>query len=433
MNSVPAMNNENEILWARIAGLEAQLKDLRLRERAMEAASEGISISDVRKPDAPLVYVNAGFERLTGYSPGEVLHLNCRFLQGPDTDPNAVGRISSAIAAGKACTVELLNYRKDGAPFWNRLSLTPLRNEEGEVTHYVGVQSDITRQIQSNAEIRDALELLEQTNRQLTSTNQRMRANLNAAAKVQQALLPDRLPKPKRVRFAWRFQPCDELAGDILNVFKLDKNHVGLYLLDVSGHGTAAALLAVSVSRLLSPMPHYSSLVRDHDHDEEACEDHIVSPAEVAGRLNKNFRWDSESNQFFTLIYGVLNTDTLLFRYVAAGHPGPALFPSFGAPRVPKGKGLPIGVGDDPYEDQEIQLAPGDRLFLYSDGITEVMNAQRQLFGRNRLLECVVSAPKDSLDATIGVLMDELQAWNGGNANFDDDLSLLAVEVLPEA
>lgn len=413
-----------------IDDLQETQESLRLREQAMEYSSEGISISDVRLPDSPLIYVNAGFERLTGYSREEVLGQNCRFLQGPHTNAETVHQIAEAIREGREFRAELLNYRKEGTPFWNRLALTPLHDEAGRVTHYVGVQSDISPQIEANNEVRVALELLEQTNRQLTKTNQRMRHNLLAAAKVQQSLLPDRLPKTKRVRFAWKFFPCDELAGDILNVFRLDKTHVGIYLLDVSGHGTAAALQAVSISRLLTPMAHTSSLVRIHDHDEE-CDDWIVSPVQVAESLNKLFAWEPETGQFFTLVYGILNTSSLEFRYVCAGHPGPAHFPAGGAPCVTRGAGLPIGVAEFPYEEQIIQLAPGDRLYLYSDGITDAMDADRTLFGVERLLDTLTPGEKN-LDDTLDHLLDTLQQWVGGQ-RFKDDLSMIALEILPNA
>ena len=117
---------------------------IRLRERAIGAASQGIVISDHLDPDHPLVYVSAGFERMTGYQSAEVLGRNCRFLQGKETSADAVARIRAVIQAEESCTVEVLNYRKDGSSFWNELSLSPIRDDAGKVTHYVGVQTDIT-------------------------------------------------------------------------------------------------------------------------------------------------------------------------------------------------------------------------------------------------------------------------------------------------
>jgi PAS domain S-box-containing protein len=117
---------------------------LRFRDRAIGAATQGLMIADAARPDRPLVYVSPGFERLTGYASDEVLARNCRMLQGADTDPAAVARLREALAAGESCTVELLNYRKDGTTFWNELSISPVRDGAGRLTHFVGVQVDVT-------------------------------------------------------------------------------------------------------------------------------------------------------------------------------------------------------------------------------------------------------------------------------------------------
>jgi PAS domain S-box-containing protein len=116
----------------------------RLKEKAIEAVSQGIIIANVKQANQPIVYASRGFERITGYQAEEILGRNCRFLQGPKTDPSAVTTIRNAIARGEECSVELINYRKDGTRFWNSLSLTPLCDEQGEVLHFVGVQVDVT-------------------------------------------------------------------------------------------------------------------------------------------------------------------------------------------------------------------------------------------------------------------------------------------------
>lgn len=126
---------------------------IRLRDRAVEAISEGILITDAGQPDNPIVYVNPAFLAMTGYAADEVLGNNCRFLQGADTDPAAVTEIREGIAAERSVTVELLNYRKDGTPFWNRLLVNPVRDSSGGVTHFVGVQRDVTERKRSLAEL----------------------------------------------------------------------------------------------------------------------------------------------------------------------------------------------------------------------------------------------------------------------------------------
>ncbi len=117
---------------------------LRLRDRAIDAATEGICIITPAEAGAELIYVNQGFERMTGYRADEVLGRDMWFLLGPETDPAAIGRLRTAVQAGEASTLELLNYREDGTPFWNRLSITPVTSDAGVVTHFVGVLNDVT-------------------------------------------------------------------------------------------------------------------------------------------------------------------------------------------------------------------------------------------------------------------------------------------------
>ncbi|GAB7013148.1 PAS domain-containing protein [Halolamina salina] len=122
---------------------------LQLFGRAVEAANHGITVADVRADDEPLIFANAGFTRITGYPLGEVLGRNCRFLQGENTDQSTVDRLRAAIDAGEPASEDLLNYRRDGTPFWNRLDLVPIHDDDGELSYYLGLQRDITEQIQN--------------------------------------------------------------------------------------------------------------------------------------------------------------------------------------------------------------------------------------------------------------------------------------------
>jgi PAS domain S-box-containing protein len=124
---------------------------LRLRDRAIQAVSQGILITDPAQPDNPIIYASPGFERLTGYAAAEVLGQNCRLLQAGGTDPASKLRLREAISAGRGCTVELLNFRKDGTPFWNLLAISPVVDPSGRLTNFVGVLTDVTerRQLES--------------------------------------------------------------------------------------------------------------------------------------------------------------------------------------------------------------------------------------------------------------------------------------------
>lgn len=112
---------------------------------AFRASAAPMVMTDPALPDNPIVFANDAFYRLTGYAADEVLGRNCRFLQGPDTDPAAIARVRDAVARGEPVRVDLLNYRKDGHPFWNDMTLTPVRDEAGTLRSYFAVLTDVTR------------------------------------------------------------------------------------------------------------------------------------------------------------------------------------------------------------------------------------------------------------------------------------------------
>jgi PAS domain S-box-containing protein len=136
-----------------------------LRERAVVATDITFAITDPREPDNPLVWVNPSFTRITGYEADEAVGRNCRFLQGPATDPAAVAEIRSALSEQRTVTTTLLNYRKDGTPFWNQLSVSPVFDGEGALVSFVGVQTDVTERVRVERE-REAAFAAEQAARQ---------------------------------------------------------------------------------------------------------------------------------------------------------------------------------------------------------------------------------------------------------------------------
>ena len=123
--------------------------------RAVATAPPGITIAG-NGPDMPLVYANDAFADLTGYQIGNVLGRNCRFLQGPETDPRQVAMLSRAMHSGRDISVVMRNYRIDGSPFWNEVSISPIRNRTDQITHYVGTQIDITERVGRGTEASSA-------------------------------------------------------------------------------------------------------------------------------------------------------------------------------------------------------------------------------------------------------------------------------------
>jgi diguanylate cyclase (GGDEF)-like protein/PAS domain S-box-containing protein len=114
-----------------------------------DSVCNGITIADARKPDLPLVYVNPAFERMTGYSAHEICGRNCRFLQADDASQPELMKVREAIRDGTDVRVQIRNYRKDGTPFWNELYLSPILDCEGRLTHFLGIQNDVTAQVES--------------------------------------------------------------------------------------------------------------------------------------------------------------------------------------------------------------------------------------------------------------------------------------------
>jgi phosphoserine phosphatase RsbU/P len=267
---------------------------------------------------------------------------------------------------------------------------------------------------------------LEASNARLANVNDRMTRDLKAAAKIQETFLPRDLPRVPGAEFAWIYRPCDELAGDGLNVIPLGNGKVGLYILDVSGHGVASALLSVTLSRLLSPLSEPTSILNGNGAVRNRLD--ITPPAEVAARLNQLFPFDSATEQFATMLYGNLDAATGEFRYVSAGHPGPVHLPSNGDPVILESHGSPIGLAEDAYAERSVRLAAGDRLYVYSDGVTEAMDPAGKQFGDARLLETIARGRSKPLQESVTTLLDENAQWRG-SARPQDDISILAVEV----
>ncbi|MFV8833637.1 chemotaxis protein CheB [Aquisalimonas sp.] len=133
---------------------------VRLQSKALDASVNGILIADAADPDLPIVYANPAFERITGYPTDEVLQRNCRFLQGSETDTEALDVVRDALRNGTSARVMLRNYRKDGSAFWNDLSIFPVHDEHEHLTHFVGIQEDATKRVEVEQALRDNEERL---------------------------------------------------------------------------------------------------------------------------------------------------------------------------------------------------------------------------------------------------------------------------------
>jgi PAS domain S-box-containing protein len=383
---------------------------LGLLERAIDATVEGITISDARLPDNPVIYSNEGFERLTGYSMHEVVGRNCRFLQGPGSDPDAIDEIRRAIREGRACTVELLNYRKDGTPFWNRLSITPLYDAEGTVTHFAGIQSDITP-------LRETERRLRAANRELIQFERRITRELSQAHDAQLALLPQAMPQDERIAFAHKYVPMTEVGGDFYDVVELDQGVYGILVADVTGHGIHAALLA-----FMSALSFKNAAPGQY------------STSDVLQRVNQQLMGKMHDSHFVAMFYAIVDAAKGTLTYTQAGIPPAFLIRAAGAHSeaeiIPlEAKSPMLGLFEESsFVQASIRLEPGDKVIFYTDAVSEAMCPDGEMLGVEGLAAFL--AARSEMD--IGALVEQTYLYGqtfSGQTQYEDDFSMVGIEL----
>lgn len=254
---------------------------------------------------------------------------------------------------------------------------------------------------------------LQRSEAALRQTNERMRSELQSAASYVESVLPLRLREGDRgVGTDWTFIASAELGGDSFGYDWIDDEHLAIYLLDVCGHGVGPAMLSMSAHNALR-----QRTLPDTD---------FVQPAQVLRALNRAFPMRENQNKFFTIWYGVYNTVTRRLDYGCGGHHAAILFNDGDSEPVELGMyNLIIGVLDDAeFESSSVSVAPGSRLYIFSDGLFEVRNPadaeMLELSGLARQLREAQSRSTDRLDT----ILAGIRRWQGADA-FDDDYSLI--------
>ncbi|MGR8920551.1 MAG: PP2C family protein-serine/threonine phosphatase [Gammaproteobacteria bacterium] len=262
--------------------------------------------------------------------------------------------------------------------------------------------------------------VLSHSQRALRAAHARMKHDLEAAAATQQLLLPSVSLDDGRVGFGWAYRPCDELAGDMLDVFRIDEHRVACYVLDVAGHGVRAALLSFAISH---SMPEGGT-----------TSDDILQPEQIAMRLNAEFPVTSNSGLIFTLLYGVLDLRDGRFSYISAGHPDPVRLTSAGAVELLSSVGgPPIGAIDDAsFVGGEVVLEPGDRVVVVSDGVFEQPGADHERFGWDRYLDAIRRGRDGSATEAVGGIEQAVLQW-AAEEHPQDDISIVALDFLGPA
>lgn len=274
--------------------------------------------------------------------------------------------------------------------------------------------SDLQNEISS---LQSEINVLRRRDETLRFYMHRLDEELRLAARIQQDFLPKLLPQVGPVHFHTLFRPAGYVSGDLYDVMRLDEQHVGFFICDAVGHGMPAALLTMFIKRALVTKEIYSNGYR------------LLEPSETLALLNTSLVDQNLSQATYaTALYGIINTRTLEVRFARGGHPAPALLQKNGDLCFPESSGALLGIfPDEVFNVSRVQLEPGDRLFIYSDGI-EVAFCGDDISDNHRWEAEIRSRrglPTDALLTDLAEALDQ----QAGSLQPKDDLTVIGVEV----
>ncbi len=294
--------------------------------------------------------------------------------------------------------------RMSGGDFDVALPALTARDEVGELSRAFAAMN---RDLQQH--IRDLVST--------TAAKERIEGELSIAHDIQMSILPKILPPfPNREEFNLYavIEPAKEVGGDFYDFFQIDDDHLCLVVADVSGKGVPASLFMAVTKTLI-----------------KATAKAGLGPADILGKVNDEIARDNDQSMFVTVFCAILDLRDGTLDYTNAGHNPPVLMPRQGTPYfLPQSRQLVIGAMEDyPYRAESMRLAPGDRLVLYTDGVTEAMNRQDQLYSDARLLAQVTAHQQDDIRAIVEGTVASIRAFADG-ADQSDDITLMVVEFL---
>lgn len=302
----------------------------------MDHIQIGVAITDPNLEDNPIIYINRGFTNLTGYSPEEVLGKNSRLLQGYDTDVETIQFMREEIQQKQAFSVEIINYRKNGEPFWNGLNVYPVYNDVDELQFFVGFQRDITERKES-----------ERINQE----------NLMFARKMQRQLLSKPI-EDEKISIHGFYESCDQLGGDLYYWKKLDDHQYGVLLIDVMGHGVASSLVSMMIRTVSSEVINKET-----------------EPDQVLKTLNEYmhiFFGEMDEIVYFTAIYLKIDTDQKEIKYVNCGHPYGIIVLNSNECSFLNISNIPLGlIKDIALQSGVINYVTNSKILLYTDGLLQ--------------------------------------------------------------
>ncbi|MFP4368302.1 MAG: PP2C family protein-serine/threonine phosphatase [Candidatus Kapaibacterium sp.] len=329
--------------------------------------------------------------------------------------------------------VELLSRLRDISPDTVRMLITGYADlktamkavNEGYIFRFLTKPADLELLLHA---IEAALQLFrlirseKELNMKLMQAYRQIDDDLKAAAKLQQSFLPAKKEWMEHFSYDWIYFPSIYLSGDTFNFFRLNKETMAFYIIDVSGHGISSSIMSINLSRLLNNTNRKDNpLIKKQNGKYEP-----VSPPEVLTDLNQRYLTES-SVQYFTMVYGIINENTGEVRYSCAGHPAP-LFEYEGQISGREISSFPIGIFKAvEYEEYKAKLKKGGRVFIYSDGVTECENPEMVRFSEAGLRSVISGTDRISIGRILEKLVSSLNHWRG-NEKFEDDITVLVFE-----
>jgi sigma-B regulation protein RsbU (phosphoserine phosphatase) len=270
---------------------------------------------------------------------------------------------------------------------------------------------------------------LTEKNKKLQMANDILRGNLLSGQEAQKSLLPSAFPDISNMEFAASFIPSAYGSGDIYNIFRLDEKTIGLYNIDVSGHGVSAALFSVCLNQRLSQGPQSYGLVKGPIPEPPYY--HINSPIKVVSLLDEEDML-GKYGRYFTMVYAIVNVETGAVSFYRGGHNLPLLIQNKKESAYISGGGPPIGLGIelDIGEEQNIKLQAGDKLIFFSDGINDAFSPKRsQRYGLERARQILTEHYPESLERSFERLIFDVKEFMGQDG-FSDDISIIGFKWL---
>src|SRR5215211_4361874 len=407
--------------------LERSQRELRRQKEYFEAlvlnSPVAIAIMDL---DENVVSWNPAAERLFGYTEAQALGRPIDDLVAGTPEMHAeVLKYTRQVSSDSRVDAVTRRSRKDGTLVDVELLAVPVTVGEDQVGTYA-MYHDITELKRAEEEVRQfnrdlerrVAERTEQLKRamarqqEVAQERERIEQELRVARMIQHTLLPKSLPELEGHEIAAYYQPAREVGGDFYDFLRLPDGRLGLFVGDVSGKGVPAAIVMAITRTMLQAAYRMGS----------------PAPGEILEQVNNILYKDIPSNMFVTCLAALLDSRTGRLQYANAGHDLPYLRHADGVGRL-RARGMPLGLMPGmSYEQKEITLEPGESILLYSDGLVEAHDPQREMFGFPRMQGHVSAHPEGA--TLIDSLLAELERFTGENWEQEDDITLLTLQRL---